>query len=76
MRELERERVISRVGLEGKGAVKEAFANCPTDSSGDFSGRLPKYSFKRKRRKDSSLEWPLGSPWQQGQANRKWAQDR
>jgi hypothetical protein len=34
MRELVKEGVISRVGLEGKGAAKDTFANCLKDSCG------------------------------------------
>jgi hypothetical protein len=35
-------RVISRVGLEGKGAAEDTFANCLKDSSDDLLDRLPK----------------------------------
>ncbi len=39
MRELVKERVISRVGLEGKGAAKDTFANCLKNSCGDLLDR-------------------------------------
>jgi hypothetical protein len=44
MREMVKEGVISRVGLEGKGAAQDKFANCLKDSCGDlgFLDRLPK----------------------------------
>jgi hypothetical protein len=42
MRELVKEEVISRVGLEVRGAAEDAFANCLKDSGGDFVDRLPK----------------------------------
>jgi hypothetical protein len=42
MRELVKEGVISRVGLEGKGAAEDTFVNCLKDSGGDFLDRLPK----------------------------------
>jgi hypothetical protein len=42
MRELVKEGVISRVGQEGKEAVKDTFTNCLKDSSGDLLDQLPK----------------------------------
>jgi hypothetical protein len=42
MRELVKEGVIGRVGLEGKGAAEDTFTNCLKDSSGDLLDRLPK----------------------------------
>jgi hypothetical protein len=36
MRELVKEGVTSRVGLEGKGVAKDTFANCLKDSGGDL----------------------------------------
>jgi hypothetical protein len=42
MRELVKEAVISRVGLEGKDAAEDTFANGLKDSSGNFLDLLPK----------------------------------
>ena len=42
MRELVKEGVISRVGLEGKGAAEDTFTICLKDSSGDILDLLPK----------------------------------
>ncbi len=42
MRELVKEAVISRVGLEGKGAAEDTFANGLKDSGGNFLDQLPK----------------------------------
>jgi hypothetical protein len=41
MRELVKEGVISRVGLKGKGAAEDTFANCLKDSGGDLLDQLP-----------------------------------
>jgi hypothetical protein len=45
MRELVKEGVIGRVGLEGKGAAEDMSANCLKDSSGDFLDRLQNVIF-------------------------------
>jgi hypothetical protein len=42
MREVAKEGVITRVGVEGKGTAEDTFANCFKDSCGDFLDRLPK----------------------------------
>jgi hypothetical protein len=42
MRELMKEGVISRVGLEGKSDAEDTFSNCLKDRGGDFLDLLPK----------------------------------